>query len=46
MSHMMIVVEFEDRPKHRNQFIELMRGRAQRSRAAFVTALCFPARPL
>ena len=45
MSHMMIVVEFEDRPKHR-QFIELMRGRAQRSRAAFVTALCFPARPL
>jgi hypothetical protein len=32
MSHMMIVVEFEDKPKHRNQFIELMRGHAQRSR--------------
>ena len=28
----MIVVEFEVKPEHRNQFLELMRGHAQRSR--------------
>ena len=28
----MIVVEFEVKPEHRSQFIELMRGHAQRSR--------------
>lgn len=33
MSRIMIVVEFEVKPEHRNQFIELMRGHAQRSRA-------------
>ena len=33
MSRIMIVVEFEVKPDHRNQFIELMRGHAQRSRA-------------
>jgi quinol monooxygenase YgiN len=33
MSRIMIVVEFEVRPEHRNQFIELMKGHAQRSRA-------------
>lgn len=32
MSRIMIVVEFEVRPEHRNQFIELMKGHAQRSR--------------
>jgi quinol monooxygenase YgiN len=32
MSHLMIVVEFEVKPEHRGQFIELMRGHAQRSR--------------
>ena len=33
MSRMMIVVEFEVKPEHRNAFIELMKGHAQRSRA-------------
>jgi (4S)-4-hydroxy-5-phosphonooxypentane-2,3-dione isomerase len=33
MSRIMIVVEFEVKPEHRNQFIELMKGHAQRSRA-------------
>jgi quinol monooxygenase YgiN len=33
MSRIMIVVEFEVKPEHRNQFIELIRGHAQRSRA-------------
>jgi quinol monooxygenase YgiN len=28
----MIVVEFEVKPEHRSQFIELMRAHAQRSR--------------
>jgi quinol monooxygenase YgiN len=28
----MIVVEFEVKPEHRSQFIELMKGHAQRSR--------------
>jgi hypothetical protein len=32
MSQVMIVVEFEVKPEHRSQFIELMRGHAQRSR--------------
>ena len=32
MSQVMIVVDFEVRPEHRNQFLELMRGHAQRSR--------------
>jgi quinol monooxygenase YgiN len=33
MSRIMIVVEFEVRPQHRNEFIELMKAHAQRSRA-------------
>jgi quinol monooxygenase YgiN len=33
MSRIMIVVEFEVRPEHRNQFIELIKAHAQRSRA-------------
>jgi len=33
MSRIMIVVEFEVKPEHRGQFIELMKGHAQRSRA-------------
>ena len=33
MSRLMIVVEFEVKPEHRNQFIDLMKGHAQRSRA-------------
>jgi quinol monooxygenase YgiN len=33
MSRTMIVVEFEVKPEHSNQFIELIRGHAQRSRA-------------
>ena len=33
MSRIMIVVEFEVKPEHRNQFVELMKGHAQRSRA-------------
>jgi quinol monooxygenase YgiN len=33
MSRIMIVVEFEVKPEHRNQFIDLMKGHAQRSRA-------------
>jgi (4S)-4-hydroxy-5-phosphonooxypentane-2,3-dione isomerase len=33
MSRIMIVVEFEVKPDHRSQFIELMKGHAQRSRA-------------
>src|SRR5690242_14316652 len=33
MSRIMIVVEFEVKPEHRNQFIELIKGHAQRSRA-------------
>jgi len=33
MSRIMIVVEFEVKPEHRSQFIELMKGHAQRSRA-------------
>ena len=32
MSRIMIVVEFEVKPEHRNQFVELMKGHAQRSR--------------
>jgi quinol monooxygenase YgiN len=32
MSQVMIVVEFEVKSEHRGQFIELMRGHAQRSR--------------
>jgi hypothetical protein len=31
MSRIMIVVEFEVKPEHRNQFIELIKGHAQRS---------------
>ena len=33
MSRIMIVVEFEVKPEHRNGFIELMKGHAQLSRA-------------
>jgi (4S)-4-hydroxy-5-phosphonooxypentane-2,3-dione isomerase len=33
MSQVMIVVEFEVKPEHRTQFIELMRGHARRSRS-------------
>jgi (4S)-4-hydroxy-5-phosphonooxypentane-2,3-dione isomerase len=33
MSRIVIVVEFEVKPEHRNQFIELIKGHAQRSRA-------------
>ena len=33
MSRIMIVVEFKVKPEHRNGFIELMKGHAQRSRA-------------
>ena len=33
MSRIMIVVEFEVKSDHRNQFIELMKGHAHRSRA-------------
>ena len=33
MTRIMIVVEFEVKPEHRNQFIELIKGHAQRSRA-------------
>ena len=33
MSRIMIVVEFEVKPEQRIQFIELMKGHAQRSRA-------------
>src|SRR6478609_6290538 len=33
MSRIMIVVEFEVKPEYRNQFIELMKGHAQRSRS-------------
>jgi (4S)-4-hydroxy-5-phosphonooxypentane-2,3-dione isomerase len=33
MNRIMIVVEFEVKPEHRNQFIELIKGHAQRSRA-------------
>ena len=33
MSRIMIVVEFEVKPEHRNAFIELIKGHAQRSRA-------------
>jgi quinol monooxygenase YgiN len=32
MSEVMIVVEFEVKPEHRSQFIDLMRGHAERSR--------------
>jgi (4S)-4-hydroxy-5-phosphonooxypentane-2,3-dione isomerase len=32
MSQVMIVVDFEVKPEHRSQFIELMRAHAQRSR--------------
>ncbi len=32
MSQVMIVVEFEVKPEHRTQFVELMRGHARRSR--------------
>jgi len=32
MSRIMIVVEFEVKPEHRNQFIDLMKGHARRSR--------------
>src|ERR1700730_15536644 len=33
VSRIMIVVEFEVKPENRNQFIELIKGHAQRSRA-------------
>ena len=33
MSRIMIVVEFEVKPEHRNQFTELIKRHAQRSRA-------------
>src|SRR6201987_3269478 len=33
MSRIMIVVEFEVKPEHRSQFVELIKGHAQRSRA-------------
>jgi quinol monooxygenase YgiN len=33
MSRIMVVVEFEVKPEHRSQFIELIKGHAQRSRA-------------
>jgi (4S)-4-hydroxy-5-phosphonooxypentane-2,3-dione isomerase len=33
MSRIMIVVEFEVKPENRSQFIELIKGHAQRSRA-------------
>ena len=33
MSRIMIVVEFDAKPEHRSQFIDLMKGHAQRSRA-------------
>ena len=33
MSRIMIVVEFDVKGEHRNQFIELIKGHAQRSRA-------------
>ena len=33
MSRTMIVVEFEVKPEHRDELIELMKGHAQRSRA-------------
>src|ERR1700704_2442794 len=32
MSQVMIVVEFEVKPEHRSQFIDLMRGHTERSR--------------
>ena len=32
MSRLMIVVEFEVKPEHRNAFVDLMKGHAQRSR--------------
>jgi quinol monooxygenase YgiN len=32
MTQVMIVVEFDVKPEHRSQFVELMRGHAQRSR--------------
>lgn len=32
MSRIMIVVEFEVKPEHRSEFIELIKGHAQRSR--------------
>jgi quinol monooxygenase YgiN len=32
MSEVMIVVDFEVKPDHRNQFLDLMRGHAKRSR--------------
>jgi quinol monooxygenase YgiN len=33
MSRIVVVVEFEVKPEHRSQFIELINGHAQRSRA-------------
>jgi hypothetical protein len=33
ISRIMVVVEFELKPEHRSQFIELIKGHAQRSRA-------------
>ena len=33
MSRIMVVVEFEVKPEHRSQFIQLINGHAQRSRA-------------
>ena len=33
MSRIMVVVEFEVKPEHRSQFIELIKGHAQCSRA-------------
>ena len=31
MSRIMVVVEFELKPEHRSQFIELIKGQAQRA---------------
>jgi (4S)-4-hydroxy-5-phosphonooxypentane-2,3-dione isomerase len=33
MSRVVIVVEFDVKPEHKSQFLELMKGHAQRSRA-------------
>ena len=33
MSRIIVIVEFELKPEHRSQFIELIKGHAQRSRA-------------
>ena len=38
MSRLMIVVEFEVKPEHRNTFVELMKNHAKLSRADFAAA--------